>query len=45
VTPPPPEFWYNGSQPFPAVVDEVIALMPAVSTSIDRYAGCPELHF
>ena len=31
---PPPEFSYNGSQPFPAVVGETIALTPAVS--VDR---------
>ena len=43
MTLPPPDFWYNGSQPFSDVVDEVNALTPAVSRSIDGYAGCPEL--
>jgi hypothetical protein len=41
--PPPPEFSYNGSQPFPAVVGEAIALTPAVSGSIDGYLVSPEL--
>ena len=40
---PPPEFSYNGSQPFPAVVGEAIALTPAVSGPIDGYAVSPEL--
>jgi large repetitive protein len=40
---PPPEFSYNGSQPFPAVVGEAIALTPAVSGSIDGYVVNPEL--
>src|ERR1700687_5152606 len=39
----PPEFSYNGSQPFPAVVGEAIALTPSVSRSIDRYLVSPEL--
>lgn len=39
----PPEFSYNGSQPFPAVVGETIALTPAVTGSIDRYAVSPAL--
>src|ERR1700690_4449816 len=39
----PPEFSYNGSQPFPAVVGETIALTPAVWGSIDGYAVSPEL--
>jgi hypothetical protein len=39
----PPEFSYNGSQPFPAVVGEAIALTPAVSRSVDRYVVSPEL--
>ena len=43
VTHPPPEFSYNGSQPFPAVVGETIALTPAVSGSIERYRVSPEL--
>ena len=43
MTLPPPEFSYNGSQSFHAVAGEVIALTPAVSRSIDGYAGCPEL--
>jgi hypothetical protein len=43
VTLSPPEFSYNGSQPFPAVVGETIALTPAVGGSIDRYAVSPEL--
>jgi hypothetical protein len=34
---------YNGSQPFPAVVGEAIALTPAVSGSIDGYVVSPEL--
>ena len=42
-TPSPPAFSYNGSRPFPAVVGEAIALTPAVSGSIDRYAVSPEL--
>lgn len=42
-THPRPEFSYNGSQPFPAVVGEAIALTPAVSGSIERYAVSPEL--
>jgi hypothetical protein len=36
-TSPPPVLSYNGSQPFPAVVGEAIALTPTVSTSVDRY--------
>jgi large repetitive protein len=40
---PPPEFSYNGSQPFPAVVGEAISLTPAVSGSIDGYVVKPEL--
>jgi hypothetical protein len=40
---PPPEFSYNGSQPFPAVVGEAIALTPAVSGSIDTYVVDPAL--
>ena len=40
---PPPALSYNGSQPFPAVVGEAIALTPAVSGSIDGYAVSPEL--
>jgi len=40
---PPPALSYNGSQPFPAVVGEAIALTPAVSRSIDRYVVSPEL--
>jgi large repetitive protein len=40
---PPPAFSYNGSQPFPAVVGEAIALTPAVSGSIDGYVVSPEL--
>ena len=39
----PPALSYNGSQPFPAVVGEAIALTPAVSWSIDRYVVSPEL--
>jgi len=39
--PSPPAFSYNGSQPFPAVVGEVIALTPAVSGPIDAYAVSP----
>jgi hypothetical protein len=39
----PPALSYNGSQPFPAVVGEAIALTPAVSGSIDRYAVSPGL--
>ena len=38
-----PELSYNGSQPFPAVVGEAIALTPAVSGLIDRYTVSPEL--
>jgi hypothetical protein len=40
---PPPALSYNGSQPFPAVVGEAIALTPAVSGSIDGYVVSPEL--
>jgi hypothetical protein len=40
---PPPDFSYNGSQPFPAVVGEAIALTPAVSGSIDGYLVSPQL--
>jgi hypothetical protein len=40
---PPPVLSYNGSQPFPAVVGEAIALTPAVSGSIDGYVVSPEL--
>jgi large repetitive protein len=40
---PPPEFSYNGSQPFPVVVGEAIALTPAVSRSINGYVVSPEL--
>ncbi len=40
---PPPAFSYNGSQPFPAVVGEAIALTPAASGPIDRYTISPEL--
>jgi hypothetical protein len=40
---PSPDFSYNGSQPFPAVVGEAIALTPAVSGPIDRYAVSPGL--
>jgi large repetitive protein len=39
----PPDFSYNGSQPFPAVVGEAIALTPSVPRSIDRYVVSPEL--
>jgi hypothetical protein len=39
----PPALSYNGSQPFSAVVGEAIALTPAVSGSIDRYAVSPGL--
>jgi hypothetical protein len=42
-TPSPPELSYNGSEPFPAVVGEAIALTPAVSGPIDRYSVSPEL--
>ena len=42
-TPSPPALSYNGSEPFPAVVGEAIALTPAVSAPIDRYAVSPEL--
>ena len=40
---PPPELSYNGSELFPAVVGEAIALTPAVSGPIDRYAVSPAL--
>ncbi len=40
---PPPELSYNGSQPFPAVVGEAIALTPAVSGPIDQFAVSPAL--
>lgn len=40
---PPAELSYNGSEPFPAVVGEAIALTPAVSGPIDRYAVSPAL--
>ena len=39
----PPALSYNGSQPFPAVVGEAIALTPAESGSFDRYAVSPGL--
>jgi Putative Ig domain len=39
----PPALSYNGSQPFPAVVGEPIALTPAASGAIDRYAVSPGL--
>jgi hypothetical protein len=40
---PPPALSYNGSQPFPAVVGEAIALTPAVAGSIDGFVVSPEL--
>jgi large repetitive protein len=40
---PPPALSYNGSQPFPAVVGEPIALTPAVSTPVDGYVVHPAL--
>src|SRR5882757_5761381 len=39
----PSEFSYNGSQPFPAVVGEPIALTPAVTRSVDGYVVSPDL--
>jgi putative Ig domain-containing protein len=39
----PPALSYNGSQPFPAVVGEAIALTPAVSESMDGYMVDPAL--
>jgi hypothetical protein len=39
----PPEFSYNGSHPFPAVVGEAIALTPAVSGLVDGFVVSPEL--
>lgn len=39
----PPEFSYNGSQPFPAVVGEAIALTPRVSGPFGRYTVNPAL--
>jgi hypothetical protein len=41
--PPQPEFSYNGSTPFPAVVGEAIALTPAASETIDRFSVDPAL--
>jgi hypothetical protein len=41
--PPQPEFSYNGSTPFPAVVGEAIALTPAASGTIDRFSVDPAL--
>jgi hypothetical protein len=38
-----PEFSYNGSTPFPAVVGEAIALTPAASETIDRFSVDPAL--
>jgi large repetitive protein len=38
-----PALSYNGSQPFPAVVGEAIALTPTVTGSIDGYVVSPEL--
>ena len=38
-----PVLSYNGSQPFPAVVGEAIALTPAVVGPIDRYTVSPGL--
>jgi hypothetical protein len=38
-----PALSYNGSHPFPAVVGEAIALTPAISGPIDRYAVSPAL--
>jgi hypothetical protein len=42
-TPLQPALSYNGSQPFPAVVGEAIALTPTVSGSSDRYVVGPPL--
>ena len=39
----PPEFSYNGSHPFPAVVGEAIALTPRVSGPFGRYTVSPAL--
>ena len=39
----PPEFSYNGSNPFPAVAGEAIALTPTVSGTVDNYAVSPPL--
>lgn len=42
-TPSPAVLSYNGSHPFPAVVGEAIALTPAASGQIERYAVNPGL--
>jgi hypothetical protein len=42
-TPSPSALSYNGSQPFPAVVGEPIALTPAVDGTVVRYAVSPPL--
>ncbi len=42
-TPSPPALSYNGSQPFPAVVGEAIALTPAVDGTVVHYAVSPPL--
>jgi hypothetical protein len=41
--PPQPEFSYNGSTPFPAVVGEAIALTPAATGTVEHYAVSPPL--
>jgi hypothetical protein len=38
-----PQLSYNGSVPFPAVVDEAMVLTPAVSRRVDRYRVSPSL--
>jgi hypothetical protein len=39
----PPALSYNGSNPFPAVIGESIALTPAVSGTVDHYTVSPPL--
>jgi large repetitive protein len=43
VSVPPREFSYNGSQPFPAVIGEAIALTPAASGSVKKFTVSPDL--
>ncbi len=42
-TPAAPVFSYNGSNPFPAVVGEAIALTPAATGTVEHYAVSPPL--
>jgi hypothetical protein len=42
-SPAAPKLSYNGSNPFPAVVGEAIALTPAASGTVDQYRVSPSL--